>query len=103
MPQDPPRRVAAGSPSGPSGCQDATVEDEGFAAVVWREEGRWESGLLPHRLIVDLDGLIAGVRQQPGEGGAIGLVDVEDEFFIAIRMRPGGDVSLLLSDVTASA
>lgn len=79
------------------------MDDEGFAAVVWREEGRWESGMLPQRLVDDLEGLIAGVRQQPGEGGAIGLVDVEDEFFIAIRMRPGGEVSLLLSDVTASA
>lgn len=79
------------------------MEDDGFAAVVWREDGLWQSGLLPHRVLDDLEGVINAIRQQPGEGGVIGLINVEDEFFIAIRLRPGGDVTLLLSDVTASA
>jgi len=79
------------------------MEDDGFAAVVWREDGLWQSGLLPHRVLDDLEGVIAAIRQQPGEGGVIGLINVEDEFFIAIRVRHGSDVTMLLSDVTASA
>ncbi len=73
-----------------------------FAIVVFREEDRWEAGLLPERLVTDLDGLVAALRQQPGGGGTIGLVDIADEFFVALRVR-GDDVRLLLSDVTAAA
>ena len=76
-------------------------EDEDFAVVAFREEGRWEVARLPDRLVGDLDGLVAAVRQQPGEGGTIGLVDIADEFFVAVRVC-GDDVRILLSDVTAA-
>ena len=72
-----------------------------FAVVVAREDGRWDAALLPERLVEDLEGLIAAIRQQPGEAGVIGLVNIADEFFVAIRVV-GQDVKLLLSDVTAS-
>ncbi len=77
--------------------EDAT----GSAVVMFREDGSWQAGLLPQRLIGDLDGLIAALRQQPGEVGSIGLVNVADEFFVALRVR-GDEVRLLLSDVTAA-
>lgn len=76
------------------------VEDS-TAVVIYREDGAWQAGVLPERLVEDLDGLIAALRQQPGDGGAIALVDVAHEFFVAIRLR-GDDVRLLLSDVTAA-
>ena len=76
-----------------------TVED--FAVVAYREDGSWQVGVLPERLTSDLDGLIAALRQQPGESGALGLVNVADEFFVAIRVT-GDRVRLLLSDVTAA-
>ncbi|HET7311667.1 MAG TPA: tRNA adenosine deaminase-associated protein [Mycobacteriales bacterium] len=88
-------------------ASSATIADVGrdtedsLAVVVFREEGRWQSGVLPERVTDDLDGLIAVLRQQPGENGAIGVVNVADEFFVAARVR-GDDVRLLLSDVTAS-
>ncbi|MEP6463565.1 MAG: tRNA adenosine deaminase-associated protein [Frankiaceae bacterium] len=72
-----------------------------YAVVVYREEGRWEAGLLPERLVGDLDGLIAALRQQPAEGGSIALVNVSDEFFVALR-QTGDELRVLLSDVTAS-
>ena len=75
--------------------------DDSLAVVVYREEGLWQSGLLPEKVSDDLDGLIGVLRQQPAENGAIGLVNVADEFFVAVRVR-GEGVSLLLSDVTAS-
>jgi putative tRNA adenosine deaminase-associated protein len=61
----------------------------------------WQSGVLPERVADDLDGLIAVARQQPGEHGAIALVNVADEFFVAVRVR-GEEVRMLLSDVTAA-
>jgi putative tRNA adenosine deaminase-associated protein len=83
--------------SGPGGEQ--AVAD--FAVAVTREDGQWEVALLPERLVEDLDGLISTLRQQPSEGGAIGLVNVADEFFVAARVL-GGEERLLLSDVTAA-
>lgn len=75
--------------------------EDSVAVVVYREDGAWQSGLLPERVGDDLDGLVAVLRQQPGEVGAIGLVNVADEFFVAVRVR-GEEVRLLLSDVTAA-
>lgn len=81
----------------------ATAEPEGgFAVVAFREDGAWQVGMLPERLVNSLDGLIHALRQQPGEGGSIGLVNVDDEFFVALRVR-GESVQLLLSDVAAAA
>jgi putative tRNA adenosine deaminase-associated protein len=76
-------------------------EAESVAVVVYREDGVWQSGVLPERVGGDLDGLIQVLRQQPAENGAIGLVNVADEFFVALRVR-GDDVRLMLSDVTAA-
>lgn len=74
---------------------------DAYAVVVFREEGRWQVGLLPEVLTGDLDGLVAAVRQQPGENGSFALVDVADEFFVVVRVQLGR-VRLLLSDVTAA-
>lgn len=77
-------------------------EPADVAVAVVREEGVWSASLLPQRLVGDLDALVAALRQQSGDLGAIGLVDIADEFFVALRVR-GDQVSLLLSDVTAAA
>jgi putative tRNA adenosine deaminase-associated protein len=74
---------------------------DSLAVVVYREDGLWQSTVLPDRVADDLDGLIAVVSRQPGEHGAIGLVNVADEFFVAVRVR-GEQIRLLLSDVTAA-
>jgi putative tRNA adenosine deaminase-associated protein len=76
-------------------------ETDSVAVVVYREDGTWQSGVLPERVGGDLDGLIQVLRQQPSESGAIGLVNVADEFFVALRVR-GEDVRMILSDVTAA-
>jgi len=104
--------AALASSAGP--CHDAEVTpgssaDSGspadagrdFAVVCYREEGRWELGLLPERASSSLEALISALRQQPGEVGAVGLIDVDDDFFVAVRVA-GDDVRLLLSDVTAA-
>jgi putative tRNA adenosine deaminase-associated protein len=74
----------------------------GFALIAVREEDGWEVGQLPARLMSDLDGILAALRQQLGVGGAIALVDVADEFFVAVRVV-GGQRRFLLSDATAAA
>jgi putative tRNA adenosine deaminase-associated protein len=75
--------------------------EDSVAVVVYREDGAWQSGVLPERVAADLDGLIQVLRQQPAENGVIGLVNVADEFFVALRVW-GDDVRLMISDVTAA-
>lgn len=72
-----------------------------FATVAYREEEYWDVDLLPIALVHDLKGLIHALRQQPSISGSLGLVSVGDDFFIIVRVY-GEDVSLFLSDVTAS-
>lgn len=75
--------------------------DDSLAVVVYREDGLWQSGVLPEKVTDDLNGLVSVLRQQPAENGAIALVNVADEFFVAVRVR-NEEVRLLLSDVTAA-
>ena len=75
--------------------------EDSLAVVLFREDGVWQSGVLPERVADDLDGLIAVLRQQPAENGAIALVNVADEFFVVVRVR-AEEVRMLLSDVTAA-
>ena len=79
----------------------ADESEADFAVAVYREEGRWEVTSLPPRAGVSLESLVHALRQQPGEGGAIGLVSVGDDFFLALRVN-GPDVRLLVSDATAA-
>ncbi|MEX2291385.1 MAG: tRNA adenosine deaminase-associated protein [Mycobacteriales bacterium] len=74
---------------------------DAYAVLVFRQDAQWQLGVLPEALAEDLPGLIAAVRQQPGENGAFALVDVADEFFVVVRVQMGR-VRLLLSDVTAA-
>lgn len=74
---------------------------DAYAVVVFRDAGRWQVGNLPEVLTGDLAGLVAAVRQQPGEGGSFALVDVADEFFVVVRLVQG-EVRFLLSDITAA-
>ena len=77
------------------------VSPSDFAVVIYREDDVWEAEVLPTALTENLDGQIQALRQQPGIGGAIGLVAVGDDFFVSLRVL-GNHVSVFLSDVTAS-
>lgn len=77
------------------------MAEDGFAVAVYREGGRWDCALLPPAVLDDLDTCLAALRQQPPDGGPVALVDVADEFFVALRLAPGR-VRVLLSDVTAA-
>ncbi|RNL83246.1 tRNA adenosine deaminase-associated protein [Halostreptopolyspora alba] len=73
-----------------------------FAAVAYREEDYWDVDLLPVALTEDLKGLLHALRQQPSISGAIGMVSVGDDFFVLARVYGRDNVSIFLSDVTAS-
>ncbi|QBI56703.1 hypothetical protein EKD16_24810 [Streptomonospora litoralis] len=79
-------------------------EDDGggdFAAVAYREENYWDVYQLPMALTQDFKGVLHALRQQPSISGSIGLLAIGDDFFVLVRVY-GDDVSVFLSDVTAS-
>jgi hypothetical protein len=82
---------------------DAALEDAAleFAIVVYREDDHWEADMLPMALTSDLKRLVHALRQQPSMSGTIGLVDVGDEFFVALRVL-GDRVNVFLSDIAAA-
>ncbi|MGH3358761.1 MAG: tRNA adenosine deaminase-associated protein [Nocardioidaceae bacterium] len=70
------------------------------AVVAYREEGIWQLATLPRDVCDDVDDLIVAMRPWPGESGVLGLVSVDEDFFVVVHVA-GEDVRVFLSDVTA--
>jgi putative tRNA adenosine deaminase-associated protein len=72
-----------------------------FVVAAYREDGAWQVQSLPPHSADDMDGLIRSLRPLPSEGGTLGLVSVEEDFFLLVRVL-GSQVRLMLSDGTAA-
>jgi putative tRNA adenosine deaminase-associated protein len=72
-----------------------------FALAAYREEGVWQVQELVHEMLVDLDTLAHALRRFPGDGGAVGMVAIDEDFFIVVRVA-GASTRVLLSDITAA-
>jgi putative tRNA adenosine deaminase-associated protein len=72
-----------------------------FAVAAYREEGVWQVVELVHDVLTDVDKLAHALRRFPGDGGALGLVAVDEDFFVLVRVT-GPNVRILLSDITAA-
>jgi putative tRNA adenosine deaminase-associated protein len=70
-----------------------------WAVVVFPQDGAWQVAQLPPGIAEDLDAVVTAVRGQAP--GSFALVDVADEFFVAVRLV-GGEERYLLSDAGAS-
>jgi putative tRNA adenosine deaminase-associated protein len=81
----------------------ATLDDDAldFALVAWSESGRWQVSQVPPRAAMTLDGFISAARQQGGDTGAVGMVSIDEDFFIIVRTFAGA-VRVLISDATAA-
>ena len=73
----------------------------GFAVAAIREEGRWRCVRMDSEALVDLDAAITELRELRSTGAVVGLLDVDDEFFVLLRPTPGG-VALMVSDAVAA-
>ncbi|GAB2919648.1 tRNA adenosine deaminase-associated protein [Rhodococcus aerolatus] len=74
---------------------------EGWGVAVVREDGLWRCTPMPAAALVDLAAAVRALREMRSAGAVFGMLDVDDEFFVLLRPRPGG-VALLLSDATAA-
>jgi putative tRNA adenosine deaminase-associated protein len=73
----------------------------GYAVAVIREDGQWRCLRLAPEALVDLDTAITELRSLRSTGAVLGLLDVDDEFFVLLRPTPGG-VALMVSDAVAA-
>jgi putative tRNA adenosine deaminase-associated protein len=73
----------------------------GFAVAAIREDGRWRCTRLSAEALVDLDTAITELRELRSTGAVLGLLDVDDEFFVLLRPTPGG-IALMVSDAVAA-
>jgi len=71
-----------------------------FGVIAWHEDGRWElSELADCR---DLSRIIDQLKSQRTNGGAVALIAIDEEFFIAARSL-GTHLQMMISDVTYAA
>lgn len=73
----------------------------GYAVAAIREDGQWRCVRMVPEALVDLDTAITELRSLRSTGAVLGLLDVDDEFFVLLRPTPGG-IALMVSDAVAA-
>jgi putative tRNA adenosine deaminase-associated protein len=75
-------------------------DDVDFAVAAYHDEGRWQVVELAPRVGEDIDDLLDALGRFPSDVGVLGLVSMNDDFFVIVR-RSGTNLRVMLSDVTA--
>jgi putative tRNA adenosine deaminase-associated protein len=91
-------REASGTEGSPMADQSDGVD---FALAAFREEGVWTVQELAHDVLQDVETLAHALRRFPGDGGAVGMVAIDEDFFVVVRVA-GPTTRVLLSDITAA-
>src|SRR3712207_1878345 len=79
-----------------------STEGVDFALVAYREENVWRvEEIEGDDQLHDLTAFAAELRRWPGDFGSLGLVSVDEDFFVLVRVA-GEQLKVLLSDVTAA-
>ena len=78
---------------------DVSDVTQDFAIEAWHEDGRWSNASLPDP--DDLTHIIDRLKKQQTNGGAVALIAIDDEFFLAIRVL-GTHVKFFISDITCA-
>lgn len=78
---------------------DVSEQTQDFAIEAWHEDGRWSVSSLPDP--DDLTHIIDRLKKQQTNGGAVALIAIDDEFFLAVRVL-GSNVKYFISDVTCA-
>src|SRR5215207_8616437 len=87
--------------SDPTAGPMTTTTELDFAVAAYTEDGDWLVAPLALRGEPDLSALVSALRRYPGDQGVLGMISVDEDFFILLRVI-GGRARLLISDVTAA-
>ena len=72
-----------------------------FALAAFVEDGEWQVQDIATPAFDSVEALGHALRQVSGESGAVGMVAVDEDFFVLVRVV-GSSTRVLLSDVTAA-
>lgn len=72
-----------------------------FALAAYRLDGDWAVQELTHDHLSDVETIAEALRRLPGDGGAVAMVAVDEDFFVIVRVA-GPRTRVLLSDATAA-
>lgn len=72
-----------------------------FALAAFRDGGEWQVQQIASPAYDSVDSLSHALRRLPGDAGAVGMVAVDEDFFVLVRVE-GSTTRVLLSDVTAA-
>ena len=75
-------------------------DDVDFAVAAYRDDGEWQVVELNPSLGEDVEDLSRALTRFPSDVGVLGLVSMNDDFFVILR-RSGTQVRAMLSDITA--
>lgn len=78
---------------------DVSDVTQDFAIEAWHEDGRWSIASLADP--DDLSHIVDRLKKQQTNGGAVALIAIDDEFFLAIRVL-GTHVKFFISDITCA-
>lgn len=83
---------------GPGGTASDGVD---FVVAAYREDGEWQLTSLPPRTATDPETLMRALGQLPADAGVLGMVSVDEDYFVLAR-AVGAEEHLLLSDIGAA-
>ena len=72
-----------------------------YALAAFLEHGLWQVQQIASPAFESVESLSHALRQVSGESGAVGMVSVDEDFFVIVRVA-GSTTRVLLSDVTAA-
>jgi putative tRNA adenosine deaminase-associated protein len=72
-----------------------------YALAAFLADGHWQVQEIASPAFESVESLAHALRQVSGESGAVGMVSVDEDFFVLVRVA-GSTTRVLLSDVTAA-
>ncbi|KQV64325.1 hypothetical protein ASC64_16320 [Nocardioides sp. Root122] len=72
-----------------------------FALAAFHEDGEWQLQEIATPAFESIEALSHALRRLSGDAGAVGMVAVDEDFFVLVRVD-GTATRVLLSDVTAA-
>lgn len=79
----------------------AQLDDVDLAVAAYRQDGRWVVQEMTLEHCEDVEVMADALRRLGGDTGAIGLVSVDEDFFVIVRVQ-GERTRVLLSDASAA-
>lgn len=79
--------------------EDADDDEIDFCVALYREDGVLTGIALDPDLANDFEGLIQYLQRIPGDAGALGMVSLDSDVLVAVRVRGPRHVEVFVSDV----